>query len=229
MNIRYYKFIFLLLLSGLLTGHCQNGHNRSLTNSYKNDSLPLFSSNQLRKDFILFRTALEEAHPGLYRYTPKEKFDIAFNDGFSRLNEKRTLPEFYKILTPLVGLINCGHTHIALPENFLNDFNQGLKMIPVRLKFINKRSFILQNLSSDERIKPGMELISINGVSIEKIIGIIFPHLTSDGYIETSKYRRTENLFGWYYALYIDQPEEFKLTLRDPEDGKSNTLDDPSE
>ncbi|MCU0522339.1 MAG: hypothetical protein MUF84_16795, partial [Anaerolineae bacterium] len=45
----------------------------------------VLSPAELAQDFAVFRTALEEAHPGIYRYTSKADFDALFSSIAARL------------------------------------------------------------------------------------------------------------------------------------------------
>ena len=51
-----------------------------------------YSPAELQKDYAIFRGALEETHPGIYWYTPKEVMDEYFDWGegaFKRFYERR--------------------------------------------------------------------------------------------------------------------------------------------
>ena len=53
---------------------------------------------QLREDLRILQSALEEGHPGIYRYTPKSDVDHAFAAGADKLNLPMTALEFYRVL-----------------------------------------------------------------------------------------------------------------------------------
>jgi len=45
---------------------------------------------KLREDFRILRGALEEGHPGIYRYTPKQMLDRRFDQAEKALDHRRT-------------------------------------------------------------------------------------------------------------------------------------------
>ena len=46
-----------------------------------------YSKEQLNKDYAIFRGALEESHPGIYWYTPKEEMDLYFDWGKNQIKD----------------------------------------------------------------------------------------------------------------------------------------------
>ncbi|HCO84982.1 MAG TPA: hypothetical protein DIT95_15835, partial [Arenibacter sp.] len=51
---------------------------------------------ELKEDFQLFTTALEEAHPGIYRYETKSSMDGSFEAIEKELHQPLNQQEFYK-------------------------------------------------------------------------------------------------------------------------------------
>ena len=68
---------------------------------------------KLREDFRILRSALEEGHPGIYRYTPKAELDSVFDATAARLDRPMTALEFYRVLAPVVAALKCGHTSMG--------------------------------------------------------------------------------------------------------------------
>jgi len=69
-----------------------------------------YTAAQLQEDSQLLRTALEEAHGGLYYYTSKKELDRQFNSIKEKLTRPMTELEFYSLVLPLIANINDGHT-----------------------------------------------------------------------------------------------------------------------
>ncbi|MGD1840155.1 MAG: hypothetical protein ACFB0B_04560, partial [Thermonemataceae bacterium] len=80
----------------------------SFLNYAQTDSL--IAVEALKEDFIVYRTALEEAHPGLYWYRTKEAMDSIFDASLSSLNKALTEREFYTQLASTTAKIGCLHT-----------------------------------------------------------------------------------------------------------------------
>jgi len=54
-----------------------------------------FSPNELQDDYRVFRDVLEESHPSLYWYTPKDSVDRYFEIGSSKLQDSLTEYKFW--------------------------------------------------------------------------------------------------------------------------------------
>ena len=104
-----HRWIFLALLGAALPGQ-------------QDQAAPALGKQQVASDFRLFRKALTDAHPGVYRYTTKAVFDVAFEKARTRIGEVRDEPGFFRLLAPLVALVKCGHhrlQHLVRPTHDL--------------------------------------------------------------------------------------------------------------
>ncbi len=91
-----------------------------------------FPAKQLKEDFSIFRGALEESHPSLYWFTPKEQMDAAFSEVYSHLNDSMTERQFRTQLLKVITSIRCGHTSINYSKRFSRYLDTaGLKLFPL--------------------------------------------------------------------------------------------------
>ena len=73
---------------------------------------------QAREDFQLLRHALEEAHPGLYRYSSKAEMDRTFDAFAAKLNRPISTAEFEEGIAGVRAAIRCGHTSLIVRAGF---------------------------------------------------------------------------------------------------------------
>jgi len=175
-----------------------------------------YSVEQLKEDFTLLRTALEEAHAGLYFYSTKGEMDSLFESIYAQLSEPMTEPEFHKHLTLLIAGINDGHTSILSSRNYrIHLSNKGL-ILPFNLRFIEKKAYLVRNCSKLADLAMGGELVSLNGRPMSEIVNAMLDYISSDGRIETSKYKRLERpeYFAQLYSLLFGVTTEFRLNYR---------------
>src|SRR5688572_5115221 len=94
-----------------------------------------YSPGQLQKDYAIFRGTLEESHPGIYWYTPKEEMDKYFAWGESKLKDSMNEEEFRKTLSYIIAKINCGHTVVRNSKEFyrFQDTTRS-KIFPLSMK-----------------------------------------------------------------------------------------------
>src|SRR5688500_16975585 len=71
-----------------------------------------YTPQQLQRDYSLFRNILEEVHPGLYWYTPKDSMDYYFRIGEEKLKDSLTELGFRNVLSYVLEKIKCGHTTV---------------------------------------------------------------------------------------------------------------------
>jgi C-terminal processing protease CtpA/Prc len=166
-------------------------------------------------DFDLMQKALEEAHTGLYRYSTRAEMDRVFAAQRAKLSRPATRPEFAAIVGETLARIRCGHTGLA-PDEEMQKALANTPMFPLRIMVEGKRLVVLFNNTPDDQvIRPGMEVLEINGRKPADILGRILPNMTADGDIETGKRARLQRSFGQNYWLLIEQATDFTVRARD--------------
>lgn len=176
---------------------------------------PELSPVQMRADFDLMRNALEEAHPGLYRYASKTEMDRVFSMQRAKLDRPMSRVEFLAVLKETTAAIRCGHTGVQ-PDAETQAALAAAPLFPLRIMIENHKLVVLANdTPSDSTIRPGMEIIEINGRASREILDRIMPAISTDGDIETGKWRRVEGGFDRNYWMLVDQAEEFVIKARD--------------
>ena len=101
----------------------------------------ILQSEQAQEDLGVLRKALEEGHPGLYLYTPKDDFDKRFEQASQSFDRPMTLREFYLEVAPLVEKVYCGHTYFDLPPKLLKSLRKEPPLFPLPLAFLNTRAY----------------------------------------------------------------------------------------
>ncbi len=169
---------------------------------------------QLQADFARFRTALNEAHPEMYRYTPKPTFDSLFTATAARLNRSMTQQEFYVTMVPLLVALRDGHIKwIVSGRDEHYPFSTD-KLFPLKLYFLDGKAWAVGNYGAGN-VPNGAEITAINGQAITAILGKILPNMTfADGNRIGGKYEDLNQFFSGYYATYIGAPDAFAVTYR---------------
>jgi hypothetical protein len=96
-----------------------------------------YPASDLKEDFDLLWLALEEAHPGLYRYTSQEEFAGLFRSLFSNIESEMTEIEFFRYVCPVIEKIHCLHTRIRPSEDYRKYMEDNGLFFPLKLKFFN--------------------------------------------------------------------------------------------
>jgi C-terminal processing protease CtpA/Prc len=78
------------------------------------------------------------------------------------------------------------------------------------------RLMVLSNGTSDDQtIRPGMEIVEINGRKSRDILNRMLPLITADGDIQTGQRVRIQRNFGLFYWLLFEQAGEFTVKAKD--------------
>lgn len=138
---------------------------------------------QMSADFAIFKRAVTQLHPGLYRYNTPAEIEKDFAEFKSKLKNPLPEGEFFKLLSQFAGVIRCGHT-------FLNPLNQTKEVrarlfdrrihFPFYFRLIDRRMIVTNNLSS-KKLPTGSEITSINNVSVAQIIDALVSVTAVDG------------------------------------------------
>lgn len=132
-------------------------------------SIQKYSPEELQEDFELFQLAMQEAHPGLYRYADKKEMDRLFDKAKESLTDSLNQQQFYLKLLPIISEIGCGHTKFLPSEhpeyNFYYNTNT---LLPLHVYVEDDVAYVLNSYNAYE-IKAGSRILSINGVRMEFI------------------------------------------------------------
>ncbi|SDM31604.1 S41 family peptidase [Kriegella aquimaris] len=191
--------------------------------------LPILNPNELQNDFHFFRTALEEAHPGLYRYTSKAQMDTHFKSIQNSLKTPLSEQEFYKKLLPLISEIGCGHTKLLPPKiDTYNYYYNTQTLFPLQLFFEGDTAYAVSSYGKEMPFKPNTQILAINGEGMKKIVEKLKKTLFSDGRNTTFKYYEINKFFNGLYGNIItnveNPPNRFIVDYLEDEIEKTVTL-----
>lgn len=141
------------------------------------------STAQMAADFQIFKRALTQLHPGLYRYNTPTEIENAFREMETKLKNPLPEGEFFKLLSQFVSLIACGHTYL----NPLNQTDAAQSRLftpriylPFYFRLLDRKMIVTGNVSS-KKLAAGSEITKINGVPVEKIIAELLSITATDG------------------------------------------------
>lgn len=173
----------------------------------------------LQKDYGVFKNMLEQEHPGLYWYTPKDSMDAFFEQGKNRLNDSLTETGFRTVLSYVVSKIRCGHTSVYPSKRWRRTVDSlRLRPFPLSLKLWPDTAVITANANRrDSVVTRGAVLQSIEGRPMKEVLDSLFDYLSADGYNLTHKYQTLSNrgAFGSAYAAVFGARRRYNITFTD--------------
>lgn len=161
---------------------------------------------QLKEDVDYAYAKLQQMHPQLYWYIPKQELEHKFDSLKQTLNEPLTPLQFYFKFQPVIAGIREGHLSLRMPrKKFTKKEIKKLehkKGLFSRFEYYisNDQMYIIQNNDSIENIQPGTEILSINNVPVSDYIKKYRSLISSDGYNTTFQPYFLKDLFFNYYT-----------------------------
>jgi hypothetical protein len=178
-----------------------------------------YPASQLQKDYRIFRNVLEESHPSLYWFTPKDSMDYYFDEGFRHLNDSLTEPQFRNILSYVVNKVHCGHTAVKYSKQYNRYIDTAkIKLFPLSFKVWGDSMAVTGNLNrNDSVLKFGTIVTAIDGHSTRRLTDTFMNYVASDGYSINGKYQSLSNRgsFGTLYKNVIGMKDEVSITYID--------------
>ena len=170
-----------------------------------------FSKNELTADLNLYKTILEKAHAGLYKYHTKQQVDSIFEHYGKLIHEGTGIIRFYKYLSAIMGYVGSLHDEISLSDNVKKDIRNVPAYFPYPVKLINGK--LLVNIDS-MHIPVGAEILSINGRKTKDILPPLYKYYTTDGFNITGKSEGINAKFPWFYRLENGIPKKFTIVYK---------------
>ncbi|MFD2584537.1 S41 family peptidase [Pedobacter vanadiisoli] len=212
---------FILIVKPLAdTANAKEGHYSVVVQS-PSKKLKKLRYKALEQDFNILKNAFIETHVGLW-YNTYTQFDSLCNVQKSKIKDKMTALDFYKLVAPVVTYTKEGHSALQPSEETNNYIRQNGRYFPFLVKIFDKKVYILNDLGNYKT--RGMQVSKINGNSIESILEQFLTIEPADGYNTTSKYHWIETAFSKYYLRFFEQqPITFNLELINPKTGERMT------
>jgi hypothetical protein len=175
-----------------------------------------YSPQELKEDAHILEKALKENHPGYTWYSSLSSMDSCFALVFAQLDTPLTQKEFLRVLQPAITNIRCGHTDINSSEKMIRYLRRNPPAeFPLDIIVLNNKLYVFSAKGPDSTIQPGMEVLSVNGVTSAKIITRLYDNICSDGYNLTLKEDIAGEAFSSYYRFVFGLKDSVYIILRD--------------
>lgn len=163
------------------------------------------SPQKLCQDIDYTRMNLEKYHPELFLYISRKDLEGKFDSLKKSITSEQTPVKFYKRLQPVVSQIREGHLHFRYPARKYSRKEMKVlgnqKGILSRFEYAVKGDslFVITIKDSLERIKPGSQILEINGQKIDSLLIEYKTYFASDGFNSTfHKYVLANNWANYF-------------------------------
>ncbi len=155
---------------------------------------------QMVEDMTIAQQSLKEAHPGLYWYRSKREVDSVFQVQLNKIPNSASTLVFNDLLTEMVDFIGCGHSAILPGEKMIKKLEKQGLFLPFTI--VLQDSVVKIDYSQDTALHKGMQVLSIDGVSIETIVQNLMHKIPTDKGLMGKKRRSLELVFPYFYSMF---------------------------
>ncbi|MDP1813351.1 MAG: S41 family peptidase, partial [Leadbetterella sp.] len=146
----------------------------------------VFSAQAYKADLDQLGNTLLKVHPNALKFISREAFWKAIEEKKALVTDLTTYSEFVWHCSEIIANVHCSHTGMGsfYPEHEM--LPQALKF-PLQTRWINDQLFVVEPFNNAGKVKTEDEILSINGIAVSTLIGDIYKHIQSQGYIKTTK------------------------------------------
>lgn len=175
----------------------------------------LYSQQELKQDFKQVEECLLNENPLLF--SNKKELELLFAEAYGKINSDMTQQEFYRLLSPLVAAVRCGHTNLSISQG-MELAKKNASFFPLDVTLLGDRLYILQD-DAENGITAGDEIIEINGKSSGEIVKTLLKNISHDGNNESKSRYIISRHFNSRFFDYIDSSESFDVKLNSGKKG----------
>lgn len=179
----------------------------------------LFEPLKIGEDIDFLLESLNNIHPTFNQYLSDNSFKTKIDSIKNAIHQPISEHNFFKVMQPLISV--DGHTSLRFDGKIYPEIETPF--FPFKILIINNQIYIKENLSSNENVKKGMIIESINGLQTFMIINHLSKYIPHDG----SRIRpyKIASEFHIFYRLVYGNFSEFSLVIND--NGERNRISVP--
>ncbi len=157
--------------------------------------------------------SLVKIHPNVYKFITPQNLEKLVIESKSLITGETTYSEFSYICNKIIAAISCAHTGMSgfYPENEM--LPQSLKF-PMQTRWIDGHLYIMDPMENKDNVKPKDEILTINGVSVAKVMENIYQHIVAQGTIQTTKNHVFNTLSSSLIPYALGLPDQYSITIQ---------------
>jgi len=174
-----------------------------------------FSPDELKSDFGVLQTALEDIHPSLYTFVSPDSLKLYAESAIQAFSGEQDELAFHFVVRKYLQNIRCGHT-VAIPSDaWYNHVRKVARLLPFHIFLHKDRIYIREAYATDSLLQPGVEILSINQHPAPEILASMRSMHEMDGYSTTFPDSKIERTFSTYFLFLYGIHKSYSLELLD--------------
>ncbi len=168
----------------------------------------------MQADFAILRRSLVEAHGGYARHASRVAVDAQLASLARSIRAPISLSAFSALVAQAIATVRDGHLRLEHNPETMAALAEA-PLMPVRVALEGARVVLTSiDVSGDTTLRPGMELVRVNGRPVAELVATLLRTVSGDGFIETGKRMRLAREWATLYWLYVARPSQFTLDAR---------------
>ena len=182
------------------------------------------SVKEARADIDFIKNTLEKGHPNLYRYISKKAFDKKIDSLKRAIKQPITQIALRNAVLSVLTFIGNGHLSLTIDGSRAEiaaakaAISKTHPIEQFNYRILQGRLFITSTSDPNALVPPGAEVVSINGITVAKMLADFCSVISSDGYNQTFKFTMLSegvirDAFTQFYGL--KESLAFKIKVND--------------
>ena len=187
---------------------------------------PKIAPAKLSQDLHTLHKVLEQNHPSMYWYTPKDSMDYYFATAIASVKDSMSAWQFKNIVASYLANIKCGHTSVHFSPKLTKWYTAfRFPQFPLQLKVWKDSAVVIGNLyAKDSILKRGTIVTSINQLPVSALVDSMYSIISTDGNsINFKSQVLTNNFSNWYKARFGNQDSVYQISYIDSLGNKQTT------
>jgi len=177
----------------------------------------ILSPAEAQEDYDILYSSLQNYHPDPYGFTEQADLEAFYQKTSNSLKDSISEREFYIMARQLISLIKCGHTTGGISSEWYQGLAGQAVMIPFSIIREGNRVLIANTVDQEFDFTIGDELLSINGIAIEKILARLDSIQTRDGYTQHYAPNAVARNFRMFYLFQYGYQETYQIEYKSAE------------
>lgn len=162
----------------------RNPNKKTLTPSEKFNKI--YTIEGYKNDLDELGKKLIEVNPSALKFVSKKSFWQLIENKKALISKNTTFGDFIWHCNEIIASINCSHTSLGSFRQE-SDMLNATQIFPLQTRWVNNKLYVIDALTNSDKVKIKDEITHINNIAVSKIIGNIYKHIQSQGYIKSSK------------------------------------------
>lgn len=178
--------------------------------------LQVISQADARADLDALRAAIFESHGAPFRWTTRADLERRWDAYRAEITGPVTELVLLAAASRMMTDLGDGHARAGTDSATSRRIGERpLFPLRVRIEYGNRMFVVRNDTPADTEIRPGSELLSINGRRVRDLVALFTPMTTLDGAITTGRAAAMSRNLPRLYYHFADQGSTFDLVVRD--------------